>query len=160
MKNPNKTYYTIEDMQGDLLEIIRLINEDGWVADNILAIGRGGYIPGVYLSQWLKKPLYTYHYSLRDMNRSDEFTHDLVTACTNKKILVIDDICDNGNTFKIINQLLDQLNCESKFACLIYNIGEKNFEPDYWGLEINKREKPEWIVYPWEEWHRSKSTSN
>lgn len=151
----NKTFYTYEDMHGDLLEIVRSMDEDNWKPNNILAIGRGGYIPGVYMSQWLNKPLHAYHYSLRDLGRQDKFNPDLIAATRDKKVLVIDDICDNGVTFASISDVLKgQLNSDAKFACLIYNLGENHFEPDYWGREINKREKSEWIVYPWEEWHR------
>lgn len=150
-----KQIYTIENMKGDLLEIIRSMNEDNWSPDIILAIGRGGYIPGVYISHWLNKPLHAYHYSLRDLERRDRFNPDLIEACSNKKVLVIDDICDVGSTFASIKAVLDQLKAESRVSCLIYNIGEKNFEPNYWGTEINKVENPVWISYPWENWWHS-----
>ena len=154
---PKKTFYTYENMHGDLLEIIRAIYEDCWRPDIILAIGRGGYIPGVYMSQWYDIPLHAYHYSLRDIERIDRFNPDLIEACKNKKVLIVDDICDMGSTFASIKSVLDQLDCDSKFACLIYNIGEENFEPDYWGKEINKKEESTWIVYPWENWHLPRS---
>ena len=37
-----------------------------------------------------------------------------------------------------------------KTAVLQHNLGATLFEPDYCGEEINKVEKPEWIVYPFE----------
>lgn len=37
-----------------------------------------------------------------------------------------------------------------KTAVLQHNLGATVFEPDYAGEEINKVEKPEWIVYPFE----------
>ncbi len=151
-----KIYYTLEDMKGDLFEIIRLLNDDQFVPDAILAIGRGGYIPGVYMSQWLEKPLYAYHYSLRDQERKDKFNPDLIDACREKRVLVIDDICDEGRTFGSIKQALDQLNANSKFACLIYNIGSLNFKPDYWGTLINKTAQPAWVHYFWEEWWKTR----
>lgn len=150
----NKRFYTNKDMVGDMLEIVRSMHADKWDPDLILAIGRGGYIPGVYLSQWMEKPLHAYHYSLRDLERKDRFNPDLIAACAEKKVLVVDDICDVGGTFDSIRKVMDQLKADARYACLIYNLGEKNFEPDYWGTEINKVENPEWIIYPWEDWWR------
>lgn len=152
----NKINYTISNMEGDLLEIMRVMADDQWVPDVILGIGRGGYVPAVYISQWLNKPLHAYHYSIRDMERRDRFNPDLIDACSKKKVLVIDDICDVGNTFSSVKGVLNQLEADSRFACLIYNIGESNFQPDYWGTEINKIEAPCWVVYPWEEWWKVK----
>lgn len=150
-----KIFYTYNDMQGDLLEIIRSLNEENWVPNGILAIGRGGYIPGVYLSQWLELPLYTYHYSLRDLTRRDTFYTELVNVCAEQTILVIDDICDSGLTFEAIQNALNKIKCNAKFACLIDNIGNTVFEPDFWGREIDKEENPSWIVFPWEDWWKS-----
>ena len=36
-------------------------------------------------------------------------------------------------------------------ACLIEN-GPSEFSCDYAGMQINKIDNPQWIVFPWEEW--------
>ena len=71
------------------------------------------------------------------------------------KILIVDDINDTGATFKWIrddwNIDLDSEKSNVKFAALIDNIPSE-FVVEYNGVEINKEENPEWIVFPYEEW--------
>jgi hypoxanthine phosphoribosyltransferase len=71
------------------------------------------------------------------------------------KILVVDDINDTGATFEWIkNDWNVDSNSEKsnvKFAALIDNV-PSSFVVEYNGIEINKEENPEWIVFPYEEW--------
>ena len=68
-----------------------------------------------------------------------------------KKILIIDDINDSGDTFNYIINNFGKEENRIKFAALIHNKPSKA-KVDYFGYEINKAERPHWIVFPWEEW--------
>lgn len=81
---------------------------------------------------------------------------------TRKNILVVDDINDTGATFEWIKKDWESTCFPSekemwnsvwhrnvRFAVMTHNWGS-NFEPDYWWHEVDKREKDEWLVYPWE----------
>jgi len=70
-----------------------------------------------------------------------------------KKILIIDDINDTGETFKFIDDNFGRENGRIKFAALVNNKPSKTLI-DYKGYEINKDEVPTWIVFPWEEWEK------
>jgi hypoxanthine phosphoribosyltransferase len=152
MSNITKVLYSNNDMKGDLLSIIRQIQESNWAPDFILGIGRGGYVPAVYLSQWFSKPLVALHVSLRDMQRDEIISVDLKRDIYTKNVLIVDDICDSGETLALVDDKLADIQCNTKTAVLINNIGQDVFDPDFFGREINKTEKPCWIVYPWEEW--------
>ena len=69
--------------------------------------------------------------------------------------MIIDDINDTGATFKWIkddwNVPNDSTKSNVKFAALIDNL-PSDFVVEYNGVEINKEENPEWIVFPYEEW--------
>ena len=45
----------------------------------------------------------------------------------------------------------DSTKSNVKFAALIDNL-PSDFVVEYNGVEINKEENPEWIVFPYEEW--------
>jgi len=70
-----------------------------------------------------------------------------------KKILIIDDINDSGGTFQYIIDNFGKKEGRIKFAALIHNKPSK-VNVDYQGYEINKQERPHWIVFPWEEWDK------
>lgn len=77
-------------------------------------------------------------------------------------ILVVDDINDTGATFNWIKKdwesscfpnersMWDSVwHHNVRFGVMTQNWGS-SFEPDYWWHEVDKREKNEWLVYPWE----------
>lgn len=95
-------------------------------------------------------------------------------------ILIMDDINDTGATFQWIvddwqksndavvptvsvptidmpvhNHKIDRWkevwHKNVRFAALVNNLSSE-FDVDYSSLEINKKENPEWIVFPYEEW--------
>ena len=79
-----------------------------------------------------------------------------------KNILIVDDINDTGATFNWIkndwqgscfpneSEMWNSVwNKNVRFAVMTQNLGSE-FEPDYWWHEVDKREKNEWLVYPWE----------
>ena len=63
------------------------------------------------------------------------------------------DINDTGDTFNYIVENFGKGDGRIKFAALIHNKPSK-VKVDYHGYEINKQERPHWIVFPWEEWDK------
>lgn len=90
--------------------------------DSIMGLPRGGLIPAVMLSHKLDLPL--------------------VFEPT-EKTLIVDDICDSGETFIKINNKYPNL----KFACLHLKPHTTKFTPHIWA---GSRISDDWIVYPWE----------
>jgi len=148
----DKLYYTYDNLRQDVLRILKQMDEKQWRPDLVLGIARGGLVPANYFSQWLGIPLVSYHYALRDHKRMDLFDNSLIKIVENKKVLIVDDICDEGHTLNGIAEMLEHHACSPRFATLHHNIGQDVFEPHFAGTEINKTEKPVWIVYPWETW--------
>lgn len=151
MKNNIKYYYSDSNFKTDLLNIINSLQKDNYLPKTILGIGRGGYVPATYLSHWFNVPLLTYHYSLRD---EKGINNNLYLPENTQDILVVDDICDSGETLNFVDDLLSERNVSYKMATLVFNIAQDIFEPDYYGTEINKEENNCWVVFPWEQWWR------
>ena len=63
----------------------------------IVGIARGGLTPGVMISHWLNLPFKPIHASLRDFPHWEAY----LPKPTDKRVLVVDDICDSGETFSI-----------------------------------------------------------
>lgn len=165
-------------MRCDLERIIISLNESGFAPDYILGIARGGLVPAVYLSHRLKLPMLSVRISLRDHSHTDDLEVVANKLRQGKRILVIDDICDSGDTLRLIQDLLLDMVEEGepapewaeqmfdhtptapsyavshfKSAVLIHNLGQELYTPDFLGRSINKSEEDRWVVFPWEEWN-------
>ena len=94
-----KSHFTTGQMRNALLQIEDQMVHSGWMPDIILGINRGGCIPGVYLSHRLKKPHEVVDVRLRDHATKPNLSVLEKAFAFQKKILVIDDINDTGDTF-------------------------------------------------------------
>ena len=116
-----KSHFTTGQMRNALLQIEDQMVHSGWMPDIILGINRGGCIPGVYLSHRLKKPHEVVDVRLRDHATKPNLSVLEKAFAFQKKILVIDDINDTGETFKFIDDNFGRENGRIKFAALVNN---------------------------------------
>lgn len=145
----DKEYYSIDNLNEDILSLISQVRSANLKIDLILSVNRGGCIPGVYLSHGLKLPHKVIDLQLRDGTSIPDSNSVKNLKINSKKILIIDDINDTGSTFIHLNRIINANNTKKYFACLINNIGSK-FQVEFYGRSINKVEKPSWYVFPWE----------
>ena len=139
--------YDYNMFENGMHEIATAIQASGKKYDYILGIARGGLVPATRLSYMLDIPLITIQWSVRDhkLRNVGQFELDILTT---KKVLIVEDIVDSGETF---TQLFDFLNKgEYDRACLIYNSAQPHY-CDYYHIEINRNEMPEWIDFWWDQ---------
>ena len=77
----------------------------------------------------------------------------------NSKVLIVDDICDSGETFeRLSNYIKENINheCEVRFSALWWN-NECDFKPHYFIKEIAKYSNEVWIDFPHESWWKENS---
>ena len=146
-----KVNYSIDEMQNDLVKIIEQMAKSNWLPEIILSINRGGCIPGVYLSHKIKIPHKVIDIQLRDSSISPNFSVLNDSLSKYKRVLIIDDINDTGNTLILIKDHSVKYQSEIRFAALINNINSKT-KIDFQGQLIDKSKNPVWIVFPWEKW--------
>jgi hypothetical protein len=113
------TWKDIEDGIDNLSRSLRGIH-----IDYIYGVIRGGTIPAVMLSHKLNIPIISY---------LNEHIQD--------KILIVDEICDSGKTFK------DLSNNKNYIFLSLYKRFNSNFNPNYYYKEILSKE---WLIFPWE----------
>lgn len=158
-----KVYYSWRQVEGACLDIARQMSVHNWRPDYIVGITRGGLVPANLLSQYTDISMHTLGVSLRDSNSSESNLWMAEDAFAGKKILIVDDINDQGSTINWIKEDWAS-GCfpnDSKwnlvwgdnvrFAVLTHNLSSQFKDPDYYIWTVNKAEEDCWLVYPWED---------
>jgi hypoxanthine phosphoribosyltransferase len=121
----SKVHLNWGDIEWLVDRLIQQIIESGEQIDSICGLPRGGLIPAVMLSHKLNLPL-------------------VEIENISKKTLIVDDICDSGETFV---KLYDEFPY-SIYACLHFKPHTSKFMPELWAASF---ESDSWVVYPWEQ---------
>lgn len=144
-----KLWYKWNEMRRDVNTLCRTISLDKFDPQVIVGISRGGLTPGVMMSHWMQKPFKPIKTSLRDFPEWEDY----LPKKTDERVLIVDDICDSGETFQKISDFITErgVNVEVRFASLWWN-NEVDFEPHYYVQECAKDSEGIWIHFPWEHW--------
>lgn len=177
----NKVYYSWNDIERQCQSIVNQIAKHRWMPDYVVGITRGGNIPATIISHMLGVRCEALKVALRDNAEcesnlwmaEDAFGYVPEEKQTDiksrwdidarKKILVVDDINDSGDTLKWIQRDWESA-CfpheehawgsvwekSVRFAVLTNNVASEFDGVAYSAAEINKAEEDQWIVYPWE----------
>ena len=150
MEQPNKIWYKWKEMRRDVNTLCREIVLDKFDPNVIVGLSRGGLTPGVMMSHWMEKPFKSIKASLRDFPEWEDY----LPRKTDERVLIVDDICDSGETFHKIREHINERKkngVDVRFATLWWN-NECNFEPHYYINEIAKDTTKTWIHFCWENW--------
>jgi len=132
-------------------ELARKIKESGFKPDAIVAVARGGWIPARILADFLLvKELYSVkaeHWGIvATVTGKAKITQPLMVDLTGKKVLVVDDVADTGETVEIVAKHVREKNAKDVKTAVIDFKHTSKFVPDYYAREM---ERWAWIVYPW-----------
>jgi len=117
-----KIYLTWDEIENAIESLAYQIQKSNTPIEAITGLPRGGLIPAVLLSHKLDVPYIDTDFM--------EFEH----------ILVVDDICDSGETLKQHHQFFTTATIHYKQSASI--------QPDFY-YTLAPQDK--WIVYPWEQ---------
>lgn len=131
--------------------VAKKIKKANFKPDYIVGITRGGWIPSVLLSDELGVKnllsLKIEHWGITA--RKDKKAHLTIPLNLNlsgKKILLVDDLTDTGESIQLaLKHLKEQNSQEIKVATLIHKAHSK-FIPDFYARKI---EQWKWIILPW-----------
>ncbi|MDR3021477.1 MAG: hypothetical protein LBU60_02205 [Clostridiales bacterium] len=140
LKQQKKEYISWSDFENFYKILTDKFTAAQYKPDFIYGIARGGLILAVTLSNRLGIPMI--------------FDNGVNLAKHNKKILVVDDMSDTGDTFIELMKLYNTKKCAQnvKFASLLYRTGTLVI-PDFYALHLSASmdsEEYRWIQYPWE----------
>jgi len=124
---------TWHDYHSDIEKLIKIIEDSGFVPKVILTFPKGGLIPATIIS---------HHFDEADIlfDRKDLEIYD-----SSFDVLVLDDLCDTGNTFLKNYEYFDGKYV--KYACL-YRKNHSLFKPHF--IVTDELDNDEWIVFPYE----------
>ena len=145
-----KLWYDWREMRRDVNSLCREIVLDKFDPNVIVGLSRGGLTPGVMMSHWMKKPFKPIKTALRDFPEWEDY----LPRKTDERVLIVDDVCDSGETFHKIRKYIEDRKVNGvdvRFAVLWWN-NECNFEQHYYVNEIAKDSTNTWIHFPWESW--------
>ena len=142
--------YTYEMFEHGINDIVEQIDNDCHNDyDYIIGLTRGGLIPAVFLSHRLDVPMLALNWQTRDSNLR-EMPHNFKTLINNKKVLIVDDIIDSGETFELLIKEITGKCSHFEIACLIFN-EEQKIDCNYKHVTIRRSIDPSWVNFFWEE---------
>jgi hypoxanthine phosphoribosyltransferase len=145
------TLVTWEEVYRLCRELARQLRSTGAPNDLIVAIGRGGYIPGRLLSDMLGisdlTSLKIEHYRGAQKQREALVRYPLNAEVTGRRVLLLDDVCDSGDTFAVAVEHLRQFGTPASLHTAAMHLKTvSEFVPDYYAGTISEWR---WIIYPW-----------
>ena len=153
MARPELSLIDQADFVADVRAIADALEKDAWRPDHIVGIGRGGLVPGAYLSHRIGISLLSVDHSSGVPGFADELMVKLAAATRDgRRILLVDDINDSGHT---IGSLLETLRRQGsamdhvRIAVLIDNV-RSVARVDYRSRTIDRANDKRWFVFPWE----------
>ena len=142
-----KKYYSYENFRSDTKQLI--VEVESFEAEAIVGIARGGLTLSHCMAEGLNlREVQTIRTELYDgdCKRQDISLFGVCDFKNVKRVIVLDDIADSGETLKAIMEYLESNfeEIEFKSATLFYK-KTSIYKPDFW---IN--EAKEWIEFFWE----------
>ena len=155
---------TIQDVYMDTMYLASLVKRS-YDPDHIVGVSRGGLIPAVIFSHMMNTPLVPVVYSSAEGNGDDKAQTSLKNLPKFKKgdkILIVDDICDSGNTLKALVEFYRSKEVIVETAVLYYkdkwptlNITDvkHGFYPNYFIKRVGIDDP--WMIFPFEDFKSS-----
>ncbi len=133
--------------------LARKIRSSGYKPDVIVALARGGYVPGRLLCDFLDVEnllsIQSQHWT--EAAKAEEraiIKFPYKVDLTGYRVLVVDDIVDTGDTLMLARDFIKETWSpeDLRTAALQWISPVAKFEPDYWYIEVKDWT---WFQYPW-----------
>ncbi|MDP5278146.1 phosphoribosyltransferase family protein [Sphingomonas sp. DG1-23] len=145
--------YSHDDMVAGIEALAGAMETEGWRPALLVGIGRGGLVPGVYLSHRMDLQLVSIDHSAGIAS----FGAALVAVLAERtragdQLLFVEDINDSGRTIGDIRAALaaqGAVAANIRFAVLIDNKVSAQ-QVDYRHRVIDRSVNKDWFIFPWE----------
>lgn len=153
MTTPELTPVSHDEFVSDIHALARQIAQSPWRPDYLVGIGRGGLVPGTFLSHATGLPLLSVDYSTQEPDFAAELLVKLARRTRGgTRLLFVDDINDSGRTLRFIKAALGEAGgdlAQVRFATLIDNATSSE-RVDHAARRIDRTHFKNWFVFPWE----------
>lgn len=142
---------TWEDRSRLAKTLAEKVRSSGYRPDLIIAIGRGGFIPARILCDLLLLSMLTSvkveHWGMAAEKREKVVIRvPLAIDIRGKKVLIVDDVTDTGDTLGAVVEYVKGLGPEEVRTAVLQHKEVSRFVPDYFA-EVCPVWR--WIIYPW-----------
>lgn len=142
------TWRLFEDL---CYRLARRIRDSGYRPDTIVAIGRGGCMPARLLADLLGNMDMTSfkieHYRGTQRSTRAEVKYPLCADLSGRRILLVDDVSDTGDTFAVaVAHILQHSAPREIRTATLHHKTVSHFTPSYFAEKIVQWR---WVIYPW-----------
>lgn len=140
-----------EELHGLAKKVAAKVRGANYKPDMIIALARGGLVPARQLSDLLAvkdvAAIKVEHWGVTaNKDKTAVLKYPINIDLTGRKVLVVDDITDTGESLMVAIDFLKTLNpAEIRTSTLQHILGSKH-TPDFYGEELKEWT---WVVYPW-----------
>lgn len=116
--------------------------------DYLLSVQRGGAVMSKILSDILNVPIATVtlsSYNNLGKTKEPKVTQEVSVNITDRKILVLDEISDTGETLHVLEKYLSAMQPRQLKTATLFVKPHTTFTPDYHVMNTDK-----WIIFPYE----------
>jgi len=132
-------------------QLVRQLRKANFRVDVIVALARGGYVPGRLLSDMLGVHNLTSfkveHYQGVFKQHAAYIKYPLNADINGRNVLLLDDVCDSGDTFSVGVEHIHHCGKvnEMRTAALHFKTVSQ-YIPDFYAETVNEWL---WLIYPW-----------
>ena len=131
-------------------EVANKIKSSGYVPDMIIGLARGGWCLARVLCDFIGVKdlvsLKVEHWGITATpDGKAKLKYPFNIDLTGKKVLVVDDITDTGESMRISVDYVKTLNPSEVRTAALRHIEGSKFKPDYYAEKITWR----WVIFPW-----------
>lgn len=151
-----KYYISANEYQQACFRLARQIYDSSWVPEILLALWRGGAVPGMIIHEFFDfHGVFVRHYSVKCTSytgieengavRFDCADEVFTLIRPGMRVLIVDDVFDTGQTAKAVFEKLPA--ADARFAAVYWKpeASKVSFVPDYY---VETRDS--WLVFPHE----------
>ena len=140
-----KQFYTLAR------QLALMIRESRFQPELIVAIGRGGYMPARIVSDYLDvfdlADIRIEHYRGVHKEHLARVRYPLAADASAKRVLLVDDVSDTGDTFDAAIRHLRNRGEPAEFrTAVLHHKAVSRFTPDFYSEVVSEWR---WIIYPW-----------
>jgi len=141
---------TWEQIYKSLLNLADSVRRANFKPDVIVGVSRGGWPPARIMSDLLENPEVAnvkaeFYLGVAKTKGEPMITQPVSTSVANKKVLIVDEVADTGNSLRVVQSHLKERGATEVRILTIYYKPLSVVIPDWYEKETSR-----WIIFPWE----------
>ena len=133
-----------------LLSQAQKILAQNYRPDIVIGIARGGLIPALILADLLETSEFAtiqieFYVDINQTNSEPTLKQPLTAIVAHKKVLVVDDIADSGESLKLAKTHLQDQGASKIKTATLYQKPQSTTTPNFY-----EKQTTNWVVFPWD----------